>query len=68
MRSTKSPQVPQEPPSGWLGIYDGRNCRGHVLSRGRSGTEAFDANDKSLGVFPDQQAAVNAVIAAEVAP
>jgi hypothetical protein len=28
-----------------LAVYDGRNCVGHLLDRGKSGVEAFDAND-----------------------
>ena len=37
-----------------LAVYDGRNCVGHLLHRGKSGVEAFDADDNSLGLFPTQ--------------
>ena len=52
-----------EPPDtlSWIAVYSGRECRGHILSRGRTGVEAFDADDKSLGVFPNQAAAINAI-------
>jgi len=37
-----------------LSVYDGRQCIGFVLARGRSGFEAFDADEKSLGVLAMQ--------------
>jgi hypothetical protein len=42
-------------------IYDGRECLGFVLSRGRSGFEAFDRDEHSLGLHPTAPAAANAV-------
>ena len=45
-------------------VYDGRACRGFVLSRGRAGFEAFDHKENSLGRFPTAAAAANAVFAA----
>jgi hypothetical protein len=35
---------------------------GHVIARGRAGFEAFDAEDASLGLFPSQREAANAVV------
>ena len=64
MPSTKSPKLSQEPPSGWCALYSGQTCLGHLLSRGRAGAEAFDRNDRSLGVFPDLKSAAAAVSAA----
>ena len=45
-------------------IYDGRACLGFVLSRGRAGFEAFDREERSLGLYPTAPAAANAVCAA----
>jgi hypothetical protein len=45
-------------------IYDGRACLGFVLSRGRAGFEAFDRDQRSLGLYPTAPAAANAVFAA----
>jgi hypothetical protein len=45
-------------------VYDGRECRGFVLSRGRAGFEAFDREERSLGLYPAAPAAANAVCAA----
>jgi hypothetical protein len=45
-------------------VYDGRQCLGHLLPRGKQGVEAFDANDRSLGLFTDAKAAAGAVWAA----
>jgi hypothetical protein len=44
-----------------LAVYSGQVCLGHILPRGRSGVEAFDADDRSLGIFPDQKSAADAV-------
>jgi hypothetical protein len=39
----------------------GQRCLGHIYSRGRQGVEAFDADDRSLGLYPDQKSAADAV-------
>jgi hypothetical protein len=44
-------------------VYDGRACLGFVISRGRAGFEAFDREERSLGLYPT--AAANAVFATE---
>jgi hypothetical protein len=43
-------------------VYDGRQCLGHILRRGCQGYEAFDRDDKSIGIFPSQQQAANAIL------
>jgi len=45
-------------------IYDGRAYLGFVFSRGRAGFEAFDREERSLGLYPTAPAAANAVCAA----
>ena len=42
-------------------VYDGREALGFVLSRGKSGWEAFAREEVSLGLFPTQAEAANAV-------
>jgi hypothetical protein len=44
-----------------LSVYDGRTCVGFIIGRGRLGFEAFDAGQRSLGIFPTQRAAADAV-------
>jgi hypothetical protein len=44
-----------------LAVFDGQRCLGHLLSRGKLGVEAYDASDSSLGIFPNQKAAADAV-------
>jgi hypothetical protein len=44
-----------------LAVFSGQQCVGHLLRRGKLGVEAFDADDKSLGIFPDQRSAANAL-------
>jgi hypothetical protein len=44
-----------------LAVFDGRRCCGFLLPRGKQGVEAFNADDHSIGVFPDLKAAANAV-------
>lgn len=39
----------------------GHGCIGFVLARGVSGFEAFDAEQKSLGLYPTQKAAAEAI-------
>jgi hypothetical protein len=45
-------------------IYDGRECLGFVLARGKLGFEALDRDERSLGLYPAAPAAANAVCAA----
>ena len=51
-----------------LAIYDGQRCAGFVLPHGKAGVEAFDAKDRSLGVFPDLKTAADAVSRARSLP
>ncbi len=44
-----------------VSIFAGQRCIGFILNRGRDGFEAFDVNDRSLGVFPSVKAAAAAV-------
>jgi hypothetical protein len=48
-----------------LAVCDGQNCIGHIMSRGKASVEAFDIDTRSLGVFPNQQAAADALAAKE---
>jgi hypothetical protein len=41
-------------------VYDGRRCIGHVIGRGNTGFEAFNTDDKSLGLFPSMKDAATA--------
>ncbi len=45
-----------------LSIYDGRICCGFVISRGKLGFEAFDCDERSLGTYPTQRAAADAIM------
>ena len=51
-----------------LAVYAGQRCLGHILPRGKSGIEAFDQDDKSLGIFPTQKLAADAVSNASRVP
>ncbi len=42
-------------------VTDGREAIGFVLARGRAGHEAFDREERSLGLFKTAAAAANAV-------
>jgi hypothetical protein len=42
-------------------VYSGTTCLGFLYSRGRLGVEAFDSDTRSLGIYPDQRAAADAV-------
>jgi hypothetical protein len=42
-------------------VYDDRSRLGVILARGRGGFEAYDADDRSLGLFPSPRKAAAAV-------
>jgi hypothetical protein len=43
-------------------VFDGRQTVGHIISRGPRGFEAYDRDDKSVGIFATAAAAANALI------
>jgi hypothetical protein len=45
-----------------VSVYAGQVCLGFVLARGEAGFEAFDADEKSLGLFPTQREAAAAIM------
>ena len=47
-----------------LAIYAGQTCLGHVIPLGPRSFEAFDSNDKSIGLFDTQAGAADALEAA----
>jgi hypothetical protein len=47
-----------------LAIYAGQTCLRHVISRGPGEFEAFDSDDKSIGLFETQAGAADALEAA----
>jgi hypothetical protein len=44
-----------------LSVYAGQRCLGHIIAFGKPGFEAFDVDNKSLGIFPSEHDAANAV-------
>jgi hypothetical protein len=44
-----------------LSVYDGQRCLGHIVQRGKCRFEAFDLDDNSLGTFPTDHEAADAV-------
>ena len=49
-------------PAPMLSVYSGRDCLGFILARGPRGFEAYDVDERSLGLFDNQRAAADAVI------
>jgi hypothetical protein len=45
-----------------LSAYDGQRCIGFVCSRGKLGFEAFDSEERSLGVYGTQREAAAATM------
>jgi hypothetical protein len=43
-----------------LSVTDGRQAIGFIINRGKTGVEAFTADEKSIGLFVDVQAAATA--------
>jgi hypothetical protein len=54
------------PTTALVSIYDGRECVGFVISRGKLGYEAIDRAERSLGVYQTQGEAAQRVM--ETAP
>jgi hypothetical protein len=44
-----------------ISVYDGRECVGFVIARGKLGFEAFDRNERSVGTYSTQREAVAAI-------
>jgi hypothetical protein len=51
-----------------LTITDGRACVGWIIARGKRGYESFSADERSLGVFSTQAAAVDECMKQKVVP
>jgi len=49
-------------------VYNGRECCGFILKRGKLGFEAIDREQVSLGTFQTQAAAANAIFSHEKSP
>jgi len=45
-------------------VYDGSRCVGFLIQRGKLGVEAFDGDERSLGIFETAERAAAAVRAA----
>jgi hypothetical protein len=48
-------------------VYDGQRCAGFILARGKDAFEAFDPDERSLGVFATTGEAASAISAKETA-
>src|SRR6266436_1080816 len=48
-------------PLRFASVSSGRTCVGHIVARGRCGFEAFDVDDRSLGIFRDLPSAANTI-------
>jgi hypothetical protein len=44
-----------------LSVYDGRECVGFILARGKLGFEAIDRDERSVGIFKTQREAAAAL-------
>jgi hypothetical protein len=55
--------TPAPRPPCLVSVYDGQRCLGFILARGKSGFEAFDSSDVSLGLHAHMQAAADAISA-----
>jgi hypothetical protein len=44
-----------------LSVYDGQTCCGFILRRREGAFEGFTADEQSIGLFEDEQAAAAAI-------
>jgi hypothetical protein len=61
MTNLKEPATNRNSKTPLVSVCDGRECVGFILARGKTGFEAFDCDERSLGVYPTQGEAVNAI-------
>jgi hypothetical protein len=55
--------IPRTPATALVSVCDQhRHCAGHILHRGRCGWEAYDHNDRSIGLFKSQDEAAQALL------
>jgi hypothetical protein len=45
-----------------ISVYRGRDCVGFVFARGPQGYEAFDDEERPIGLFADEHAAAAAIL------
>ena len=55
-------------PSSWLAVYNGQTCIGHAIWPDKTGVEAFNVDDESIGLFPTLKAATAALASLAVQP
>jgi hypothetical protein len=44
-----------------LAVYAGQTCIGHIYQRSKAGFEAFNTDDRSIGLFGSQREAADAL-------
>jgi hypothetical protein len=58
---------PPTPAPKFLSVCDGQRCVGFILARGKDAFEAFDRDEKPLGVFASTRDAAAAISPKETA-
>jgi hypothetical protein len=53
--------IARTPASNLVSVYDGTTCLGHMLRKPRIGYEAYNRDDKPIGLFNSQREAANAL-------
>jgi hypothetical protein len=51
-----------------VSVFDGRDCLGFILSKGKSGFLAITVDDRDLGLFDSQREAADALTVATTKP
>ena len=46
----------------FLSVYDGRECIGLIIARGKLGFDGFGCDERSLGTYPTQREAAKAIM------
>jgi hypothetical protein len=57
-----------KPTGPMVSVYNSRTCIGFVICRGPAGHEAYDAEQRSLGLFATEREAVAATLERRPAP
>jgi hypothetical protein len=54
-------RIANTPASGMVSVYSGTYCLGHILHKPKAGFEAYDRDDKLVGLFESQREAADAI-------
>jgi hypothetical protein len=68
VRTPQARRGREQPTAKMLSVYHGQRCVGFILPRGKLGFEAFDTDERSLGLYATQKLTADALSDGKGAP